>query len=332
MSRAFGWAIWPVAISLSLGCGGEGTGPSGSQWSVRAPLPVPRTDHAAVTLDGNVYVLGGFSGSTLARVDAYDPATDRWTRKADMLTARRSFAAGVINGKIYVSAGMSYSDPNGVTYVTETEAYDPVNNTWTALAPCPMDRATNSVLGNVSITGGAAYGHLYVMVFNTNTQGYAATYEYEPTTDSWTTKAQPPFSYVQYSMVAVADRLYLLASGAQPGEQMAEYDPQDDIWVIRASLPSVWWAGLGEGNGKLYAFGGVMLDQNRQPTSVLADIEEYDPASDRWSARGAMGVARHSARAVEIGGQVYVVGGASTTNPYSPTPLTTVEIGSFGSP
>jgi N-acetylneuraminic acid mutarotase len=332
MNRPFGAAIWSVAIGLSLGCGGEGTGPSGSQWSVRAPLPVPRTDHVAVSLEGNVYVLGGFSGSTLARVDAYDPAADRWTRKADMLTARRNFAAGVINGKIYASAGMSYSDPNGVTYVTETEAYDPVDDTWTALAPCPMDRATNSVRGNVSITGGAAFGHLYVMVFNTNTQGFTATYEYEPETDTWATKAPPPFSYVEYSMVDLGDRLYLLASGSEVGERVAEYDPQDDVWIIRASLSSVWWAGLGEGNGKLYAFGGVTLGQNHQPTGVLADIREYDPAGDRWSAHGAIGVPRHSARAVQIGGQMYVIGGASTPNPYSPTPVTTVETGSFGSP
>ncbi len=327
IARAVGVALCVVTVGVLPGCSGNSTNPPAFDWSTLASLPVPRTDHAVVVLGGIVYVLGGFSGSTLARVDAFDPATNVWTRKADMPTARRSFAAGAINGKIYVSAGMSYTDPNGITYITTTEEYDPATDTWTTRAPCPLDPATNSVLGNVAITGGVANGRLFVMVFNTNIAGFTKTHEYDPATNTWTTAAAPPFSYARYSMGAVGDKLYLLASETGQDGQIAEYNAVDDVWIIRASLPGVWWASLGGVNGDLYAFGGVAVDQAAQPTRLLADVWKYDPTKDRWDRRGQMNVARHTAAAAEVAGTVYLIGGSSSTNAISPVPLASVEKG-----
>jgi N-acetylneuraminic acid mutarotase len=52
-------------------------------------------------------------------------------------------------------------------------------------------------------------------------------------------------------------------------------------------------------NGKLYVAGG-------QGSSVL---EMYDPATNRWSTRAGMSVARHGPVAAVINGLLYVVGG-----------------------
>lgn len=322
-----------AAICLSLACSGDGTGPSGPSWSQRAPLPVPRTDHRVVTVGGKAYALGGFSGSTLARVDEYDPATNTWTRKADMPTARRNFAAGVIDGKIYVSAGMAFTDPNGVTYIAATDVYDPVADTWASRAPCPLDPATNNVFGNVSITGGVANGHLYVMVFNTTILGFTKTHEYDPGTDSWTTKAPPPFSYQQYAMSALgANTLFLFASEGGPATQVAEYNAVDDIWIIREGISGRWWSGVGAANGKLYAAGGVAVGGNSTPTDVVESVGEYDAASDQWISRAGLGSARHSAGVVELGGKLYVIGGSTSANYFTPSPVATVEEGTFPTP
>jgi len=308
-------------------------------WSARAALPLPRTDHALVGLGGKLYALGGFSGSTLARVDAYDPASDTWTRRADLLTARREFAAGALNGKIYAACGMSWSDPNAVTYVNTTEQYDPVADAWTTRAPCPIGPASNNVYGNEHVGGSAAAnGRLYMVVFNVIAPGGAATYEYDPVADHWTTKAPPPFSSDIYALADVNGALYLLASqsyGANPRAEskLAQYDPASDVWIIRAPLAGVWWPGLAAVNGKLYAVGGATATGgfNSPPgvraTGVLGSVNEYDPAADRWTRRGQLGVARLSPGAAVLGSSLYVTGGSSATSQFAPAPLATVEEG-----
>ena len=53
--------------------------PASDQWQEVAPMLHPRFSHAAATLDGRLYVVGGFaSGVWLAAVERYDPATDTW--------------------------------------------------------------------------------------------------------------------------------------------------------------------------------------------------------------------------------------------------------------
>ncbi len=171
------WTMLAVFLGAASACGGSSETPIISGWSSRGALPVPRADHALVSLGGQLYAIGGYSGSTLARVDRYDPASNTWTRRSDMQSARREFAAGALNGKIYVACGMSWSNPNAVTYVTSTEEYDPAADTWTTRAPCPMDPAVNSVYPNVNIAGAVANGRLYVIVFNVATAGFYLTWE-----------------------------------------------------------------------------------------------------------------------------------------------------------
>jgi len=130
--------IFPALVA----CGG---GFEAFTWSSKAPLPIPRTDLALASLGGNLYAIGGYSGSTLARLDQYAPDANTWTQKASLLSARREFAAGVMNDKIYVACGMAWTDPNAVTYVMTTEEYDPVADRWSARAQCPMPQAFNSV-------------------------------------------------------------------------------------------------------------------------------------------------------------------------------------------
>lgn len=320
-----------LSAMLVVACGSS---PQAFSWSARQGLPIPRTGHGAVSLGGKLYVIGGFSGSTLARVDQYDPASNSWTRKADLHSARREFAAGVANGKIYVACGMSWSDPNAVTYVATTEEYDPAADTWTERAPCPAVPAVNNIFGNAHIGGTSANDRLYVAV---TTPSSAALYQYDPVGNSWTSKEPPPFGLGDYALADLGGQVYLLvsqSSGANPGtaSQLAQYDPAGDLWIIRAPLGGVWRAGLVASGGKLYAVGGVGVTGGFsppavRPTSVLASVTEYDPATDHWSTAGSFGAARHGLGAALVGADVYVTGGSSSTNEFSPTPLTAVEVG-----
>jgi N-acetylneuraminic acid mutarotase len=321
-------AVLVIFLATASACGGGSDTPvSASGWSSRAALPVPRADHALVSLGGALYAIGGYSGSTLARVDRYDPMSNAWTRKADMQSARREFAAGALNGKIYVACGMSWSNPNTVIYVTSTEEYDPVADTWTTRAPCPMDPAVNSVYPNVNIAGAVANGRLYVMVFNVATAGFAATYEYDPVANTWATKAAPPFSYAHYSVAELGGSLYLLASahlmsGTPTASQFARYDPVGNTWVVRQSLAGVFGSALVGYGGAIYAVGGV-----NSSWVAVADVNRYDPATNAWSGVGRLGTPRYLAAAA-TGTGLYVAGGSSAGDHYALMPLDSVDANS----
>jgi N-acetylneuraminic acid mutarotase len=56
-------------------------------------------------------------------------------------------------------------------------------------------------------------------------------------------------------------------------------------------------------------------------------VSQYDPATDQWSSAGHFTVARHSLGAAVNETDVYVTGGSSSLNEYSPVPVATVEQG-----
>ena len=235
------------------------------------------------------------------------------------MSARREFAAGVMNDKIYVACGMAWTDPNAVTYVMTTEEYDPVADRWSARAQCPMPQAFNSVYGNVHIAGAAVNGRLYALVYNTNINGAAAMYEFDPLANAWTTKSPPPFSYATYAATELGGQLYLAASGnlgggGPPATNFARYDPATDTWVIRA--------------GADHPEGDVAVGATRSGAGAAsANVNEYDPVTDKWTAAGRFGSARHSAGASLLGHDLYVAGGAVPASGYGLQPVANLEIG-----
>ena len=102
-----------------------------------APMPAPRRAHAAVAVDGVLYVVGGVvEGETLrAPTWAYDPAVGEWrTDLADLPTYREHLAAVAVDGGLIAIGG------RGTQSVDAVERYDPATDTWTALPPLPAAR------------------------------------------------------------------------------------------------------------------------------------------------------------------------------------------------
>src|SRR5207249_542288 len=53
-------------------------------------------------------------------------------------------------------------------------------------------------------------------------------------------------------------------------------------------------------------------DEERYGAALNGDVWEYDPAADSWKSLGPMPTKRGAAVAVEVGGKIYVIGGATT--------------------
>jgi N-acetylneuraminic acid mutarotase len=110
----------------------EAYDPNTNTWTPLASMVgAAREGLAATTLNGKIYALGGYDGSSFFNIaEVYDPSTNTWTMIAPMGTARAGLAATTVNGKIYALGGTDGSSTFNIA-----EAYDPSTNTWTTIAP-----------------------------------------------------------------------------------------------------------------------------------------------------------------------------------------------------
>ena len=327
-----GFLLAPCFLLACSSDGGEGSVASDSPltpagppiiWTSKNPMPTPRTEFGVATVNNKIYAIGGYSGSVLRTVEEYDPATDTWTRKADMPTPRRQLVVVSVNNKIYAIGGVNFSsDPNSLIYSYSTEEYNPATNTWISKASMPMGATVNSVLGNRFIGGAVANGKIYVAAHNNpgTLSPITHTLEYDPATNVWTSKAQPPFSYTRYTVASLHNKVYALSDIGE----MAEYDPLKDRWIIRPPLSTHRFrTGLASVGGRLFSIGG---GQNSSPVST---VEEYDPETQNWAPRASMASPRVSVAVGEALGKLYAIGGSSNTSETFPSPLAAVEEGTL---
>ena len=79
---------------------------SAGQWRALPDMSVARYGCAAVCIEGNVYVMGGYAGgSTLKSAEMYDTSAGQWRALPDMSVKRNACAAVCIDGNVYVMGG-----------------------------------------------------------------------------------------------------------------------------------------------------------------------------------------------------------------------------------
>jgi N-acetylneuraminic acid mutarotase len=120
--------------------------------------------------------------------------------------------------------------------------------------------------------------------------------------------------------VAVNGKLYVIGGWGDGKARGAnyEYDPATDKWTKKKSMPRpAHHAALAAANGKIYVVGGfVVPEKTNIPVGAawepIDDVWEYDPAADSWKSLAPLPGKRGAAVAVEVGGKIYVIGGATT--------------------
>ncbi len=97
-----------------------------------------------------------------------------------------------------------------------------------------------------------------------------------------------------------------------------EYDPATDRWTKKASMPRpAHHAALAAANGKIYVMGGFVPPKDTAipvggAWEPIDNAWEFDPAADSWKALPPLPGKRGAAIAAEVGGKIYVIGGATT--------------------
>ncbi len=137
------------------------------------------------------------------------------------------------------------------------------------------------------------------------------------TQSPWTKAAPFPEPDEELYGIAVNGKMYVIGGfgGGLAKGIVYEYDPGADTWTKKKpmALPAHHEA-LATLNGKIYVMGGFVAPANG-PAGGWQPINnawEYDPAADSWKALAPMPGARGAAAAVDVGGKIYVIGGAST--------------------
>jgi N-acetylneuraminic acid mutarotase len=240
-----------------------------------------------------------------------------WTRKADMPTGRWELSTCVVDGKIYAIGGA------GPVYqaLRTVEEYDPATNTWTTKSEMPTARqglSTNVVNGKIyAIGGGVGSSSSYSSV-----ETFSTVEEYDPATDTWTTKSDMPTARGFHSANVLDGKIYVIGgSSAAPYGGTAilaveVYDPATDTWTQKGNIPGRRGAGFSSVvDGKIYAFGGY---------GGLGTVHEYDPVTDTWTRKANMPTRRCGLSTSVLDGKIYAIGGHPGSSPYPG--LATVEV------
>lgn len=80
-------------------------------WEEMPPLLCAREGCAVAELDGVIYVVGGYDGTThLHSVERFDPMASKWEEVDPMNSSRMGCGAAALDGALYVAGGFSVSD------------------------------------------------------------------------------------------------------------------------------------------------------------------------------------------------------------------------------
>lgn len=135
-----------LSVTLAVSAPARGT------WAAGQELPTPRSELAAVELDGRLYALGGGGGDAQRANEVWDPASWTWQPRAPPPRALNHLGAAAVNGRLYVFGG---EDPTQ-TYA-DAFAFDPLVGAWGGAAPMPTARhgpGAATLAGAVHVIGG----------------------------------------------------------------------------------------------------------------------------------------------------------------------------------
>jgi N-acetylneuraminic acid mutarotase len=258
--------------------------PSADTWATKAFVPTDRSGLVAVTVQDKVYAIGGYSdeypSASLAINEVYDPTTNSWATKAEMPTDRGQMCANSVNGQIYITGGLKVVGPASAEPCNETEAYNPITDTWTTKTEMPYAAFDHSSV----VIGDKIY------VFPSDNPSNDAKFPiqiYDTKADSWSLGSFPPTVQSNADAVTILDErgrelIYIIGGGGYGTylDLVQIYDPQNDVWGVGDPMPTPRY-GLGAVvvNNQIYALGGVAYDDVGGSIfgASLSTNERYNP-------------------------------------------------------
>src|SRR5215467_1330548 len=141
-------------------------------------------------------------------------------------------------------------------------------------------------------------------------------------TSPWKKGAPFPVPDEELYGVALNGKMYVVGGwdDGKAGGVNYEYNPTTDKWTKKQPMPRpAHHAALAAANGKIYVMGGFVVPKDTAipvggAWEPIDNAWEYDPAADSWKSLAPLPGKRGAALAAEVGGKIYVIGGATTAD------------------
>ena len=259
-----------------------------------------RSAHAVVSTNNAIYAIGGTGagGAPVLEVERFDGRSwqDVSRLPGDGLNAP---AAVAIGDRIFVIGGFKTTTnvPTDDVLVLDTRS-----GAWSNAAALPAPRGGHAATvldGRIHVIGGG------------NSRSTLADHsEYDPATDKWIDRAPLPRSKGSPAIAAFRGKLFSIGGRSGPGDfgDVDIYDPRTDRWTPGPPITPRGTAGAAVYCGTIYVFGG----ESQSAKKTLAQVLRLDADGNHWSEALPMPSPRNYARAVELGGSVFLVGGNQT--------------------
>lgn len=337
----------PQPIPSYAGIEVVGANPTNA-WLLSDPMSTLRAGLSALPRDGKILA---FEGDGFSTIEEYVPSTRSWTAKQFGASSRYFAVAGILNGKLYEAGGNNgqydlwdvreYDFATGGSKILKNAYLPTLPGVQDAEAPtadvCERSHAGGGVLlidnrPALCIAGGEVGNTLVAGRVKSTILSQFATF-FPPTQDKpdgeWLLAPDLPAPRSAMGSAVVDNRLYLLGGYTDENgnlsllSSMVRFDAFQWQWTAMPSMSkprhSFMTAVL---NGKIYAIGGAGADN-----TVLRDVEEYDPGTNRWRTLAPMPTARAMGAAVPLVDRLYVLGGYGAPDENGlMKPLRTVEV------
>ena len=294
-----------------------------TSWTLGPSISKPRWESTGLSLDGKVYVFGGWmSASTTAtqQYDVYDPATNKWTTLGYMPVPHTHADAAVdeANHVIYFAGGYfgNYPGiPSNVVY-----KYDALTNKFTQMVSLPQNHEggalvlVNNTLHYIGGVGDVRSDDIDThLVLDLNNQAAG-----------WQSAPAMPDPRDHFAHAVIGNKIYCI--GGEFGHDTLHlqqnfvdvYDTVAQTWTRVASVPqarshdesSTWVTA----DNKIISAGG-QTDNFGQSDLVF----EYDPVADKWTTIGKLPEPLMGPVVQRIGNEIIVATGNAGKGPITTT-------------
>jgi len=189
------------------------------------------------------------------------------------------------------------------------------NSPWTQKAPMPKARlwfACEVVNGKIYVIGGT-YQKTGIFA------GISKVEEYDPATNTWTTKKDKPTPGWGLRACVLEGKIYVTGGNvkwANISAALEVYDPIKDEWDTTKTPMSIpkYSHSICTLNENIYSFGGW---NNCSSGPFYTKVEVYNPITDTWTQKTDIPLALGELSAVTVGDKIYIMGGTSTLHPFT---------------
>ena len=290
------------------------------KWKELAPLPVHHAAHSAVLLGGNVYVGGGYEGTSdndrqyCYRLDVYNLTTNQWS-SSPITTPYGFYAMTVLDDKLVTAGGLT-KDDEVVKKVLVLNA-----GQWDNYSEMPTARFCETAVGYHSmlivIGGGIRVEGEWVRVSTTELL--------DTTNGCWYTCNNLPSPHQQLKFAIMNDKLYLLGGfdkDLNPSPQVfTSLDTLSTHQLNWQSAPNTPWCG----SAPVVLYNKFLLTVGGRRQSRTSEVNIFNPSTGQWKHLTNIPAARGGPAVVGVADNIIVIGGTTNNGEYS----NTIWIGMF---